>query len=219
MTGVRMSEGTARKLYAELRISGYGRAECEHRPPGHVVSGAGAEQRQRDERTDDEPERPGAEHQADQLAAVGAVGVLAHQHGADRVVAADAETEQEPERDQHPVRGRQRRPHRASHHDHRDHPVHPLTRGQVGEPAEHLRAECIMIDSRMSPVRPAGPPLMLEVAMVPRTSRAKAVAVTAVTGVAVALTLGLSAASGAAASGHAPGDVDALSPHPLSLLI
>ena len=65
-----------------------------------------------------------------------------------------------------------------------------------------------MIDSRMSPVRPAGPPLMLEVAMVPRTSRAKAVAVTAVTGVAVALTLGLSAASGAAASGHAAGEVE-----------
>src|SRR5258707_623967 len=58
-----------------------------------------------------------------------------------------------------------------------------------------------------SPRRP-GRPLMLEVAMVPRTSRAKAVAVTAVTGVAVALTLGLSAASGAAASGHAAGEVE-----------
>jgi hypothetical protein len=42
--------------------------------------------------------------------------------------------------------------------------------------------------------------------MVPRTSRVKAVAVTAVTSAAAALTLGLSAASGAAASGHAAGD-------------
>ncbi len=74
-------------------------------PPGHVVAGAGADQRQCDQRPDDEPERLGPEHHPDQLAAVLAVGVLAHQHRADRVVTADTEAEQEPERDQHPVGG------------------------------------------------------------------------------------------------------------------
>ena len=100
-----------------------------------------AEQGQRDQRPDDEPERLGAEHHPDQLAAVLAVGVLAHQHRADRVVAADAEAEHETEHDQHPERWRQRRPQRAHDHDRRDHPVHALAAGQVGEPAEHERAE------------------------------------------------------------------------------
>ena len=73
------------------------RAQGEQDPPRRVVTGARAEQRQRDQRPDDQPERLGAEHHPDQLAAVLAVGVLADHHGADRVVTADAEAEHEPE--------------------------------------------------------------------------------------------------------------------------
>jgi hypothetical protein len=79
------------------------RAQGEQDPPRRVVTDAGAEQRQGDQRPDDEPERLGAEHHADQLAAVLAVGVLADHYGADRVVTADPEPQHEPERDQHPV--------------------------------------------------------------------------------------------------------------------
>jgi hypothetical protein len=82
------------------------RAEGEQDPPRRIVAGPGAEQAQCDERPDDEPERLGSEHHPDQLAAVLAVGVLAHHHRADRVVTANAETEQEAESDQHPVGGR-----------------------------------------------------------------------------------------------------------------
>ena len=101
----------------------------------------GAEQGQRDQRPDDQPERLGAEHHPDQLAAVFAVGVLAHQHRADRVVTADAEPEHEAERDQYPERRRQRRAQRAHDHDRRDQPVDVLAADQVGEAAEHQRAD------------------------------------------------------------------------------
>ena len=57
------------------------------------------------------------------------------------VVAADAEAEQEPERDQYPVGGRQRGPQCASDHDGGDYPVHALAADYVGEAAEHERAE------------------------------------------------------------------------------
>ena len=54
------------------------RAEREQDPPGHVITDARAEQGQRDQRPDDQPERLGPEHHPDQLAAVLAVRVLAH---------------------------------------------------------------------------------------------------------------------------------------------
>ena len=121
--------------------SGGHRTEAEQDPPRQIVAHSGTQQRQRDQRSDDEPERLGREHHPDQLAAVLPVGVLAHQHRADRIVTADAEAEQEAERDQHPVRGRQRRPQRAHDHDRGDHPVHALTAGHIGEAPEHERAE------------------------------------------------------------------------------
>jgi len=86
----------------------------------HVVPGSGAEQRQRGERADDQAGRLGAEHHTDQLAAVLPVGVLTHQHGADQVVPNGAESEKEPEPDQHPERRRQRRPDGGRHRDRRD---------------------------------------------------------------------------------------------------
>ena len=120
---------------------GGNRAQAEHDPPGQAVARPRAQQRQRDQRPDDQPEGLGAEDHAHQLAAVLAVGVLAHHHRADRVVTADAEAEHEPEHDQHPVRRCQRRPERPDDHDRRDQPVHPLAAADVGEPAEDQRPE------------------------------------------------------------------------------
>ena len=64
------------------------RAEREQDPPGHVVADARAEQGQRDQRPDDQPERLRAEHHPDQLAAVLPVRVLAHH---DRASPGDAQ--------------------------------------------------------------------------------------------------------------------------------
>src|ERR1022692_1473957 len=115
--------------------------ELEDRPPGHIVAGSCTEQGQRDERADDEAQGLGGEHHPDQLAAVLTVGVLAHQHGADRVIAAHTEAEQEAERDQYPVRRRQRGSKGPDHHDRRDQPVHAFAAEQVGESAEHEGTE------------------------------------------------------------------------------
>ena len=117
------------------------RAQAEQKPPGEGRADAATEQGERDQRADDEPDRLGGEDQPDHPPAVPAVGVLAHQHGADRVVAADAEAEQEPERDQHRERRGQRRADRRDHHQRGRHPVHPGPADDVGEPAEHQRAE------------------------------------------------------------------------------
>jgi hypothetical protein len=116
-------------------------AQAEQDPPRKIVAGPGAEQSQGDQRPDDEPYGLGAEHHADQLAPVLPVGVLADHHRADRVVAAHAEPEHEPEADQHPERRRQRRPQRVRNHDHRDQPVHVPAADQVGETPEHERAD------------------------------------------------------------------------------
>jgi hypothetical protein len=59
---------------------------------------------------------------------------------ADRVVAADAEPEQEPEPDQHPEGPGQRRADRPDDHDRRDQPVHPLAADHVRVAPEHQRA-------------------------------------------------------------------------------
>ena len=76
-------------------------AEAEQEPPGQRRRRPAAEQGEGDQRADDQADRLGGEDQPDQPAAVVVAGVLAHQHGADRVVTADAEAEQEPEHDQH----------------------------------------------------------------------------------------------------------------------
>ena len=117
------------------------RAEREQDPPGHVIAGPRAEQGQRDQRPDDQPEGLGAEHHPDQLAAVLPVRVLADHDRADRVVAADTEPEQETEPDQHRERPGQRRAQRPGDHEHGDQPVHPLAADHVRVPAEHHRAQ------------------------------------------------------------------------------
>ena len=88
---------------AQVQHRGGGhRAQPEQDTPHDVIAGSAAEQGQRDERPDDEPERLGAEHHPDQLAAVLAVGVFAHHHRADRVITANPEPEHEAERDERP---------------------------------------------------------------------------------------------------------------------
>ena len=66
-------------------------AQTEHEPPRHVAAQAGGQQHQADQGSDDETERLHGEDQADQPAPVLAVGVLAHQHGRYRIVAADTQ--------------------------------------------------------------------------------------------------------------------------------
>jgi len=133
----------AQQLAATGRRHGGGghRAEREQDSPGHVVADARAEQGQRDQRPDDQPERLRAEHHPDQLAAVLPVRVLAHHDRADRVVAADADAEHEAEPDQHPERAGQRRAQRPGDHDGGDQPVHPLTADHVRVAAEYQGAE------------------------------------------------------------------------------
>jgi hypothetical protein len=112
------------------------RAQPEQHPPGDVVAGSGSEQGKRDQRSDDQAERLGGEHEPDQFAPVLAVGVLGHDDGAYRVVAADAEPEQEAEADQDPVGRRDSGSQRRHHHDRRYQPVHVLPADQVGDSPE-----------------------------------------------------------------------------------
>ena len=121
--------------------AGRHRAQCQEQPPGQARADAGTEEGQRDERPDDQPQGLGGEDEADQPAAVLAVGVLGHQHRADRVVAAHTHAEQEPEADQHPERRRQGRANRGDRHHGRDQPVHPLAADHVGDPAEDQGAQ------------------------------------------------------------------------------
>ena len=58
---------------------------------------ARAQQQQRHQGTENEAERLHREHHGDHLAAIAAVGVLAHERRAERVVSADAEPEDEAE--------------------------------------------------------------------------------------------------------------------------
>ena len=151
------------------------RAEREQDPPGHVVTDAGAEQGQRDQRPDDQPERLRAEHHPDQLAAVLPVRVLAHHDCADRVVAADTEPEQESEPDQHPERAGQRRSQRPGDHEHGDQPVHPLAADHVRVAAEHQAprnaAASIVLLSTASWPEPRCQSLVISAEAIPMTNR------------------------------------------------
>ena len=134
--------GRLRHLAAQVdHGGGRDRPEPQHDPPRQTVADARAEQQQRDQGPHDEAERLGGEHHPDELPAVPAVGVLTHQHRADGVVTTDAEAQHEAEDDQHPEGRGQRRAQRTDDHDRRDQPVHPLTAEEVGDPAEHERAQ------------------------------------------------------------------------------
>ena len=79
-------------------------AYAEQQPPGERGTQAAAEEGEGEQRADDQPDRLGGEDEADLPAAGAVVRVLADKHAGDRVVAADAEAEQEPEDGQHEQR-------------------------------------------------------------------------------------------------------------------
>src|SRR6202012_4852405 len=84
-------------------------AEAEQQAPGERGTEATAEEGEGEQRADDQPDRLGGEDEADLPAAGAVVRVLADKHAADRVIAADAEAEQETEGGQHYQRRGERR--------------------------------------------------------------------------------------------------------------
>ena len=123
----------------EDRQAGY-RAEAEQEAPGEVVGRARGQQDRGDQRADDQACALHGEHESDHLAAGRLAGVLAHDRRGDRVVAADADPEDDPADEQERVVRRERRGDGAEREDQHLIAVDLFAPEDVGDPAEHDRA-------------------------------------------------------------------------------
>jgi hypothetical protein len=116
-------------------------AETEQDPPGEIVGDPRSEQDRGHQRADDQPGALHREHQADHPAPGLLAGVLAHDRRRHRVVAADADPEDDPADEQERVVRRECRREGPERQDQHLVPVDLLAPEDVGDPAEDDRAD------------------------------------------------------------------------------
>ena len=131
-----------RHLRAQVHDGGCGNgAEGEKEAPREVVIHASCQQGDGDDGPDDQPECLHRENEANQLAPVQAVGVLAHEDRRDGVVTTDSEAEKESGSNQPDESGCHGGEQGANDHQDGHDCVDPLTTQDVGEATEQQRPE------------------------------------------------------------------------------